>query len=49
MKKEENNELEEIIEKEKIEKGQPVYLNIYHLSSINYIIQLLGFGFFHTY
>ena len=28
--------------------GQTVYLNIYHLSSINYIIQLLGFDFFHT-
>ena len=48
MKKEEKNELEEIIEKTKIEKGQPVYLNIYHLSSINYIIQIIGLGFFHS-
>jgi len=48
MKKEEKNELEEILEKEKIEKGQPVYLNIYHLSSINYIIQIIGLGFFHS-
>ena len=40
--------LEELIEKARVENGQAVYLNIYHLSSVNYIIQLFGFGFFHT-
>ena len=38
--------LDELIEKARVENGQAVYLNNYHLSSINYIIQLLGFGFF---
>ena len=41
-------DLDEIIESKLIEYGQPIYLNIYHLSSFNYLIQLLGFGFFHT-
>ena len=39
---------EELIEKARIENGQAVYLNIYHMSYANYIIQLFGFGFFHT-
>ncbi len=40
--------LDELIENAKIENGQAVYLNIYHKSYVNYIIQLLGFGFFQT-
>ena len=40
--------LDELIEKARIENGQAVYLNIYHKSYVNYIIQLLGFGFFQT-
>ena len=40
--------LDELIEKARIENGQAVYLNIYHMSYANYIIQLLGFGFFQT-
>ena len=41
-------DLDEIIESKLIEFGQPIFLNIYHLSSFNYLIQILGFGFFHT-
>ena len=41
-------ELDDYIEKTLVENGQPVYLNIYHLSFINYFVQILGFGFFHT-
>lgn len=31
-----------------IEKGNPVYLNVYHLSKVNIFVQFFGFGFFHT-
>lgn len=37
----------ELIEKE-LDEGIPVYLNVYHLTPANYVIQLIGFGFFHT-
>ena len=41
-------ELDDYIEKTLVENGQPVYLNIYHLSFINYFVQIFGFGFFHS-
>ena len=47
-KKEKNNELDKIIVDIKKEKGLGVYLNVYHLTILNYFLQLLGFGFFHT-
>ncbi len=43
-----NEGLEQIITKIKNEKGLGVYLNVYHLSILNYLLQLFGFGFFHT-
>ena len=47
-KKKKNNELDKIIVDIKKEKGLGVYLNVYHLTILNYFLQLLGFGFFHT-
>ena len=47
-KKNELEEIDNIIEKKLIEEGHAVYLNVYHLSFINYFVQLLGFGFFHS-
>ena len=43
-----NEELERIIMNIKKESGLGVYLNVYHLTILNYFLQLLGFGFFHT-
>jgi hypothetical protein len=43
-----NIELDKIIIDIKKESGLGVYLNIYHLTILNYFLQLLGFGFFHT-
>lgn len=34
--------------KKEFKHGNPVYLNVYHLSIINYILQIFGFGLFHT-
>lgn len=39
---------DDFINQEEIEKGGPVYLIVYHLSWINYILQILGFGLYHT-
>ena len=47
-KKGKSNSLKQIITKIKNEKGLRVYLNVYHLSFLNYLLQLFGFGFFHT-
>ena len=41
-------DIDDYIEKKLIENGQPVYLNIYHLSYVNYFVQIFGFGFFHS-
>ena len=43
-----NLETEKIISYVKKEYGLRVYLNIYHLTIFNYILQFFGFGFFHT-
>ena len=43
-----SSELDKIIIDIKKENGLGVYLNVYHLTILNYFIQLLGFGFFHT-
>ena len=37
-----------IVEEAQLDSGYAVYLNIYHLSVINYAIQIFGFGFFHS-
>lgn len=36
------------IKKHEMKNGLPVYLNIYHLSRINYMLQVFGVGLFHT-
>jgi hypothetical protein len=46
--KDRDNELDKIIMDIKKEAGLGVYLNVYHLTVLNYFLQLLGFGFFHT-
>lgn len=43
-----NLETEKIISYAQKEYGLRVYLNIYHLTIFNYILQFFGFGFFHT-
>ncbi len=43
-----NNELDKLITTAKKETRIGVYLNVYHLTILNYFLQLLGFGFFHT-
>ena len=43
-----NLETEKIISFVKKEYGLRVYLNIYHLTIFNYILQFFGIGFFHT-
>ena len=43
-----NLETEKIISIVKKEYGLRVYLNIYHLTIFNYILQFFGIGFFHT-
>ena len=43
-----NLETEAIFSYVQKEKGLRVYLNIYHLTIFNYILQFFGFGFFHT-
>lgn len=40
--------IDSLIEKAKLEDGYAIYLNVYHLSIINYVIQIFGIGFFHT-
>ena len=42
------NKLDYIIGIGKIETGIPVYLKIYHLNYVNYVIQFLGIGLYHT-
>jgi hypothetical protein len=43
-----NLEFDKIVTNIKKESGLRVYLNVYHLSFLNYFFQILGFGFFHT-
>ena len=43
-----NDDLDKIIIDIKKESGIGVYLNVYHLTLLNYFLQILGFGFFHT-
>ena len=43
-----SDELDKIIIDIKKESGLGVYLNVYHLTILNYFLQLFGFGFFHT-
>jgi len=47
-KKKLNEDLDKIIINIKKESGIGVYLNVYHLTVLNYFLQLFGFGFFHS-
>ena len=46
--KDSEKEIEKFINNIKKDTGLGVYLNVYHLTALNYFLQLLGFGFFHT-
>ena len=39
---------EDYISKKEFQKGTPVWLNIYHLTCLNYLLQLIGLGIYHT-
>ena len=39
---------EEYITKKEFQKGTPVWLNIYHLTCLNYLLQFIGMGIYHT-
>ena len=39
---------EEYISKKEFQKGTPVWLNVYHLTWLNYLLQIIGLGIFHT-
>ena len=39
---------EEYISKKEFQKGTPVWLNVYHLTWLNYILQIIGLGLYHT-
>ena len=39
---------EEYISKKEFQKGTPVWLNIYHLTWLNYIFQLVGLGIYNS-
>ena len=39
---------EEYIYKKEFQKGTPVWLNVYHLTCLNYFLQLIGLGIYHT-
>lgn len=36
------------MDKKEINKGIPVYLNVYNISGVNYFFQIFGLGIFHT-
>ena len=36
------------ITKKEFQKGTPVWLNVYHLTCLNYFLQLIGIGIYHT-
>ena len=39
---------EEYISKKEFQKGTPVWLNVYHLTWLNYLLQLIGLGIYHS-
>ena len=39
---------ESYIAKKEFQKGTPVWLNVYHLTCLNYFLQLIGIGIYHT-
>ena len=39
---------EDYITKKEFQKGIPVWLNVYHLTCLNYILQIVGLGIYHT-
>ena len=43
-----NAKFKELITKYQFKCGNPIYLKVYHLSIINYILQIFGLGLYHT-
>ncbi len=39
---------QQYISKKEFQKGTPVWLNIYHLTWLNYLLQLVGLGIYHS-
>ena len=39
---------ESYITKKEFQKGTPVWLNVYHLTCLNYFLQIIGMGIYHT-
>ena len=39
---------DDYITKKEFQKGTPVWLNIYHLTCLNYFLQIIGVGIYHT-
>ncbi len=37
-----------LIQQTELKSGRFVYLNVYHISKINYMLKFLGLGLFHT-
>lgn len=37
-----------LLSKQELKNGYPVYLKVYHITKVNYILQLFGFGLFHS-
>lgn len=46
--KKEEDSFDDFMNRKELNKGCPVFLIVYHLSWINYILQILGFGVYHT-
>ena len=47
-KKEKPKSFESYITKKEFQKGTPVWLNVYHLTCLNYFLQLIGIGIYHS-
>ena len=39
---------DDYITKKEFQKGTPVWLNVYHLTCLNYFLQIIGVGIYHT-
>ena len=46
--KEKPSSFESYITKKEFQKGSPVWLNVYHLTCLNYFLQIIGIGIYHT-
>ena len=42
------NNIDSLIAMNEISKGEPVYLNVYHINVLNYFLQFFGCGIYHS-